>query len=122
MIDSETGSRRSNILLVASLFVIICVGLMGEYQRITAKQIGYDFVPVYVASHAFWSGVNPYDDTRLKEHAAELLEDGIRPGSVGLPRCPFISPPSTLLILGPLCLLKFSHAWSLWSCINFMDT
>jgi hypothetical protein len=75
-----------------------------------------DFVPVYTGARCLLHGCNPYDSSQLQQqffqaggHAAELPS-----WDIDIP----VYPPSTLLVLSPLALLRLPAARLLWFLLN----
>ncbi len=75
-----------------------------------------DFIPVYTGARCLLHGCNPYDTSQLQQ---EFFQAGGHPAElpswdIDVP----VYPPSTLLVLSPLALLRFPAARLLWFLLN----
>jgi Flp pilus assembly pilin Flp len=75
-----------------------------------------DFVPVYSGARCLFSGCNPYDTSQLEQ---QYLQSGGRAGE--LPAWDHqipVYPPSALLVVSSLALLRYPAACLLWLLLN----
>ena len=99
-------------LLVLSVAALIFVSV-GAARFVQASN---DFVPVYTGARCLLHGCNPYDTGQLEK---QFFQGGGRreelpSWDIDVP----VYPPSTLLVLSPLALLRFPAARLLWFLLN----
>jgi hypothetical protein len=104
---------KPDLHLLAFCICALAFFVMGGARVFRASN---DFIPVYTGARCLLHGCNPYDTSQLQQQffqaggrAAELPS-----WDVDVP----VYPPSTLLALSPLALLRFPAARLLWFLLN----
>jgi len=104
---------RTNLMLLVLCIASLIFLLDGGRRALNGS---CDFVPVYTGARCLLHGCNPYDTSQLNQQyfqsggrAEELL-----PWPYEMP----MYPPSTLLVLSPLALLRYQVARLLWFLLN----
>jgi Glycosyltransferase family 87 len=103
--------RNLPILLVclAALYYLAA----GTYK---ASHFSADFIPVYGGARCIAVGCNSYDPFNPPERLAEAIR--ARGNPARMRPLALLYPPSTLLVLSPLCLLPFPVAAVLWALLG----
>jgi len=107
--------RRPDIYwLVLCLSALIFFSVAVE--RFHAFHSAIDYIPVYTGARCLLHGCNPYNTSQLEQQYLEAdgRADELPAWNEEIP----LYPPSTLLVLSPLSLLRFPVARVLWILLN----
>lgn len=105
--------RMFGIALCAMPFVF-AIQFLSHAQR--DYTVGMDFRLTYTAAAAWLQGLDPYDDTALKDVWSRAgMPNATPPGN---PQTPNVYPISVAPLLAPLALLSFPTALVVWMFIN----
>lgn len=102
----------NSLVLCISALIAFCVatGIYGAFRS------SIDLVNIYAGARCLFHGCNPYDTSQLEQQYFQSggRADELAPWENEVP----MYPPSTLMALSPLTLLRFPEARVLWFLLN----
>ena len=101
-------------------WLVLCISALIFFsvavERFHAFHSAIDYIPVYTGARCLHYGCNPYDTSQLEQQYFQAggRTDELPAWNEEVP----LYPPSTLLVLSPLALLRFPVARVLWILLN----